>query len=123
MTTEARDALAAALRASDYLRGATVRIGRFNGAWYERVAADILAALADGWTLARREDAEDGAALRELREALPIEHFGELFIAPKGYQMRVIRIPWGSPKEEEVHCFGGIPTIAAAARKATEALR
>lgn len=63
MTTEARDALAVAL-------------GPVVAAWFDagyeagRLDTDaltdaILAALPDGWVLARREDAEDGAVVEE----------------------------------------------------------
>ena len=103
MTTEARDALAAALRQVGIL---------------DHAADAILATLPDGWTLARREDAEDGAALRELMEELdpPCD----------------IRIRLRTVRDELTHRLyltadGGrlyyADTIAAAARKATEALR
>ena len=54
MTTEARDALAAALYEANVARTLNAPI-----------AEAILRNLPDGWTLARREDAEDGAVVEE----------------------------------------------------------
>jgi hypothetical protein len=66
--TEARDALAVAL-ASTWEDITTE--------WSDEQTADaILAALPDGWVLARRQDAEDGAALREGLEFAAAELLG-----------------------------------------------
>ena len=107
MTTEARDALAAALYEANVARTLNAPI-----------AEAILRNLPDGWVLARKQDAEDGAALRELMEELdpPCD----------------IRIRLRTVRDERTHRLyltadGGrlyhADTIAAAARKATEALR
>lgn len=66
--TEARDALAVALGTALVGEPATEP----DAVEFLTQRADaILAALPDGLVLARRQDAEDGAALRRLREALP----------------------------------------------------
>lgn len=64
----------------------------------------------------------DGLALRLLREALPVACYAEVFIAPKGFQVRVFRLPWGEDEETDVVVKGGYPTIAAAADAARAAL-
>jgi hypothetical protein len=45
-------ALAAALKNDQTVKALTIRLGRFNDAWWNRFARDLLAAL-DGWTLVR----------------------------------------------------------------------
>ncbi len=82
-----------------------------------RFLADaILAALPDGWVLARRQDAEDGAALRELREALP-EKARRVVI----WQYQRSEDEWRQQLDIGSY-VADAPTIAAAARRAHEAL-
>jgi len=52
MTDNGLAALAAALPNVPTVKALTIRLGRFNGAWWDRFASEILAAL-DGWTLVR----------------------------------------------------------------------
>jgi hypothetical protein len=105
--TEARDALAVAL------------FGQESHDCYDlTTCADaILAALPDGWVLARRQDAEDGAALRELRDALmPPCDIRIRLRQTRDDRMRRLYLVAG---EGRLHYAD---TIAAAARKAREAL-
>ena len=72
-------------------------------------------------TSVEAQDMEDGRALRELREALPEACFGEVFIAPKGYQVKVMRSPWHD-EWDDVVVKGGYSTIAEAADACRAAL-
>lgn len=85
--------------------------------------------LPDGWVLARREDAEDGAALRELREALGDDTLMRLEnLMPDtpregGSDLWLVEVEVDAPGEPTVLVADATgPTIAAAARKAREAL-
>jgi len=68
-------ALAAALPNVPTVKALTIRLGRFNGAWWDRFASEILDAL-DGWTLRPADDdiayeagAEDGNHRAEAADA------------------------------------------------------
>jgi len=72
-----RAALAAALPNVPTVKALTIRLGRFNGAWWDRFASEILAAL-DGWTLVRdagnpwADREKDNATIATLRVALEL---------------------------------------------------
>mgnify|MGYP000202074820 FL=1 len=86
-----------------------------------RFLADaILAALPDGWVLARRQDAEDGAALRELYGVNRVNSV-DLWSTKRGDGDGVWHVTTFDIKG---HSLVGAtaPTVAAAARKAREAL-
>lgn len=140
--TEARDALAVALE--DALRR-NLLVHTATWAKKPMVGSDcadvpwdalirdvtdaILAALPDGWVLARREDAEDGAALRELREALGDDTLMRLEnLLPDtprddAADLWLVDIELDAPGEFTVLLTDATgPTIAAAARKAKDAL-
>lgn len=125
--SEARDALAVALDECGFLDTAYPPSNPRN-------ADAILAALPDGWVLARRQDAEDGAALRELREALGETEGWRMGSLERGLMGEGWRVyahgPTSDEKCDKGHrhyetmpiARGAGPTIAAAARKAREAL-
>lgn len=116
--TEARDALAVALGTALVGEPATEP----DAVEFLTQRADaILAALPDGLVLARRQDAEDGAALRELREALPDGRGFQCGWSSDvtGFYCHDDDSEWGG----DIRAVGHGPTIAAAARKAREALR
>lgn len=112
--SEARDALAVALAQVAW-------DGIMSPASDFEEADAILAALPDGWTLARTQDAKDGEALRLLREALndgggyPIEVRWWTSPPQDDWQLRVIR-------PRVFVNSGNHPTIAEAADACREAV-
>ena len=91
----------------------------------------VLAGLAQGFTVARKEDATDGEALRRLREALPEGwKFSELTrdFFNAGWRVALMgpvtgeRCSHGQNHERPRHASGTGPTIAAAADAAREAI-
>jgi hypothetical protein len=128
-TTEARDALATArvnVVVVSGVEGPALYIRDYRVAgekpWgggtvvceFEICLADLAAALPDGWTIARRENAEDGAALRELREAgAKFIHIGDGWVSAETYATGGYRTGYA---------IGHDSTIAAAAREVKDAL-
>lgn len=117
--TEARDALAAALHLS---------YGYDRSPWSECAIPDrhltqaerILAALPDGWVLARRQDAEDGAEMDALYRD-PRVNSVDLWRTKRADATTDLHVTAYDIKGRAM-CGGSAPTIAAAARKAREAL-
>jgi hypothetical protein len=117
-STEERDALAVALeqvQPPDPEFVASIVGGAVPPANWKGWADAILAALhAQGRTIARTHDAEDGAALRELREAgATFIHIGDGWVSAEKYAEGGYRTGFASESG---------PTFAAAADKAREAL-
>ena len=69
-TTDAIVALAAALPNVPSVKGLTVRLGRFNGAYWDRFASEVLAAM-PGWRLLPADAVPDAERLRDIVARVP----------------------------------------------------